>query len=30
MSIEFAILYGIAAGLVTLYRCRAWFFPPTE
>jgi hypothetical protein len=30
MATEFAVLYGSAAGLVTLYRCRAWLFPPAE
>jgi hypothetical protein len=27
---EFAVLYGVAAGLIVLYRCRAWFFPPAD
>jgi hypothetical protein len=27
---EFAVIYGVAAGLIVLYRCRVWFFPPAD
>jgi hypothetical protein len=30
VGVEFAVLYGVAAGLIVLYRCRAWFFPSAD